>query len=229
MKREDATKIANETQNSYDLMAREFSDSRARFWDELSFLAQHIERDDHVLDIGCGNGRFMPLVSERHAQYAGIDYSQGLINEAKRISPEGDFHVADATALPFEDNNFDIAYSFAVIHHIPSAEGRRKFATEALRVLHPGGKLVLTAWNLWSQKYFFKLLRCDGDVLKPENYRHRDCPHPRHGRRAPFPTIRWVRRRENTRHPPRPRQSMSDRDVARAARLAHKVARRRSA
>ncbi len=159
MKREDATKIANETQDSYNLMAREFSDSRARFWDELSFLAQHIERDDHVLDIGCGNGRFMPLVKERHAQYTGIDYSQGLINEAKRIFPEGSFHVADATTLPFTDDSFDIAYSFAVIHHIPSAKERRKFATEALRVLHPGGKLVLTTWNLWSQKYFFKLLQ----------------------------------------------------------------------
>ena len=139
-------------------MAVEFSHTRAQFWEELIFLADHIERDDHVLDIGSGNGRFFPLVRERHAQYTGVDYAEGLVREAKKKFPEGNFQIADATALPFPDNSFDIAYSFAVIHHIPSKELRTQFITEARRVLHPHGKLILTAWDLWSPKYFSKLL-----------------------------------------------------------------------
>ncbi|OGZ05809.1 MAG: hypothetical protein A2845_03325 [Candidatus Lloydbacteria bacterium RIFCSPHIGHO2_01_FULL_49_22] len=151
--------LSLETQHSYDQMAKEFSDSRAHFWNELAFLSEHIERDDHVLDIGCGNGRFVPLVSARHAHYDGVDYSSGLIEEAKRKFPQQCFTVGDATALPFPDDSFDIAFSFAVIHHIPGKEGRNEFAREAFRVLHPGGKLIITSWDLWSRKYVGRLLR----------------------------------------------------------------------
>ncbi len=158
MKREAAVRIAHETQHSYDQMAEEFSHTRAQFWEELVFLADHIERDDHVLDIGAGNGRFFPLVHERHAQYTGVDYAEGLVKEAKKKFPDGNFQIADATALPFPESTFDIAYSFAVIHHIPSRELRNEFVKEARRVIHPRGKLILTAWDLWSPKYFGKLL-----------------------------------------------------------------------
>ncbi len=159
MKREVAEKKAKETQHSYDQMAKEFSDSRAHFWDELAFLAEHILRDDHVLDIGCGNGRFAPLVALRHAHYGGVDYSTELIKAAKQKFPQGTFTVGDATALPFPDNSFDIAFSFAVIHHMPGKEARSAFVREALRVLHPGGKLIITSWDLWSKKYIGRLLQ----------------------------------------------------------------------
>jgi len=161
MRKEEAQKIAAETRNTYNTVARKFSDSRAKFWDELAFLVEHVERDDHVLDIGCGNGRLFPLVTKRHAAYTGIDYSEGLIQEAKRLHPhipEGTFLVGDATALPLPDDAFDIAYSFAVIHHIPSKELRAEFVREAARVLHPGGLFVLTAWELWTPRHFIQLL-----------------------------------------------------------------------
>ncbi len=169
MKREVAQKIAKETQESYDQMAKEFSHTRAQFWEELSFLADHIERDDHVLDIGCGNGRFAPLVAARHAHYDGIDYSEGLIAEAKRKFPEHTFITGDANTLPFPNNAFDIAYSFAVIHHIPSVELRRQFVAEALRVLHPGSKFILTAWNLWTAKHFAQLFTSGVESLLGKN------------------------------------------------------------
>ena len=170
MKREAAKKIAHETQHSYDQMAVEFSSTRVQFWRELAFLADHIKRDDHVLDIGSGNGRFFPLVLARHAQYTGIDYAEGLVREAVQKFPEGTFQIADATALPFPDNTFDIAYSFAVIHHIPGMALRNQFISEAHRVLHPRGKLILTAWDLWSPKYFSRLLlSAVGSLLQKNN------------------------------------------------------------
>lgn len=158
MQKEEAKKRADETRKTYNAVARKFSDSRAQFWEELAFLVAHIERDDHVLDIGCGNGRFFPLVEKRHAAYTGIDYSEGLIEEAKRLHPNGVFLVGDATALPFPDNTFDIAYSFAVVHHIPSKALRAQFVREAARILHPGGLFVLTAWELWTPRHFAQLL-----------------------------------------------------------------------
>ncbi len=158
MKREVAQNIANETQKSYDAMAREFSDSRARFWDELAFLALEIKAGDHVLDMGCGNGRFAPLAVACEASYVGLDYSRGLITEAERKFPEQAFTVGDATSLPFPDSSFDIVFSFAVIHHIPSKAMRKQFIAEAFRALRPGGKFIFTAWDLWSPQYMGKIV-----------------------------------------------------------------------
>ncbi len=150
--------MAQETRNSYDHMAREFSDSRARFWDELAFLAEEITSGENVVDIGCGNGRFLPLVTMRGADYTGIDYSEGLVAEAQRKFPLEHFVTGDATALPFPDNSFNIAYSFAVIHHIPSKELRKQFIAEAFRVVRPEGKFIFTAWDIWSPQYISKIL-----------------------------------------------------------------------
>lgn len=158
MKTEEARKIAEETRASYDKTVPEFSASRAKFWEELVFLAQHIISGDKVLDIGCGNGRFFPIVEAHGGTYTGIDYSEGLIREARRLHPRGVFIAGDATALPFPDAHFDVAYSFAVIHHMPGNEFRKQFVREARRVLRPNGLLVLTAWDLWSPRHVGTLL-----------------------------------------------------------------------
>ncbi len=154
MKTEEAQKIAGETRRSYDEAAAEFSAARARFWDELAYLREHINTGDRVLDIGCGNGRFFPLVEKSGGKYTGIDYSEGLIGEARRLHPEGAFVAGDATALPFTDGAFNIAYSFATIHHIPGDEMRTQFVAEAARILRPDGLLVLTTWNLWTPRHW---------------------------------------------------------------------------
>lgn len=154
MRREEAQKITEETRKTYDIVAGEFSTSRAKFWDELVFLAERMKPDDRVLDIGCGNGRLFPLAKKHAASYVGIDHSTGLIREATRLHPEGKFLVGDAAKLPFPDSMFDVCYSFAAIHHIPGRELRAQFVREAARVLHPGGILILTAWDLWNRKRF---------------------------------------------------------------------------
>ena len=159
MEKEEAQKIAEKTRKTYDTVAGEFSASRAKFWEELAFLAEHTKSGDRVLDIGCGNGRLFPLIKERGARYTGIDYSEGLVGEARRLHPDGDFVVADAVALPFAHNAFDIAYSFATIHHIPGKELRAQFVSEAARVLRPGGTFILTAWELWGIRHAGVLLR----------------------------------------------------------------------
>lgn len=159
MKREVAQQILIENRESYNTMAGEFSASRGKFWEELAFLAEHALPGQRVLDIGCGNGRFYPLLHERGAIYTGLDSSAKLLAEAGRAYPEATFTEGDATALPFPDQSFDIAFSFAVIHHIPSKALREKFIAEAARVLIPGSTFVITTWDLWSPRHFLKFLQ----------------------------------------------------------------------
>ncbi len=157
MRKHVAAKILKENRQSYDNMAKEFSGTRNTFWEELAFLKEHANPDMRVLDIGCGNGRFYPIVKERKVTYTGVDNSQGLLNEARKKFPEGNFVLGDATELPFPDNTFDIAYSFAVVHHIPGKELQKVFFKEAARVLRPGGVLIITTWHLWRPRYLSRL------------------------------------------------------------------------
>lgn len=159
MKSEAAEKILKENRESYDQMAREFSATRAKFWQELEFLAEHAAPRMRVIDIGCGNGRFYPLMKTRDVDYMGVDNSTGLLDEARRAFPDTRFVSGDATALPFADRAFDIAFSFGVLHHIPSDTLRKKFIQEAARVLNPGSTFIISVWELWTPKHFGDLLR----------------------------------------------------------------------
>lgn len=153
MKQSTAQRILANNKESYDRMAEEFSGTRERFWSELAFLAEHASPGMRVLDIGCGNGRFFPLLAERHVEYVGLDNSRGLLDEARKKYPGVTFTEGDATALPFPDRSFDVAFSFATIHHIPSKALRHAFVKEAARVLKPGSVFIVTAWYLFEPPY----------------------------------------------------------------------------
>ena len=61
--------------------------------------------------------------------------------------------------MPFENNYFDTIFSIAVFHHFPSKEYAKKISAELYRVLKPGGKIVITVWNLWQKQYLKYHLR----------------------------------------------------------------------
>ncbi len=159
MKQQVAQRILEENRASYDRMAEEFSDTRTQFWGELAFLAEHALPGMRVLDIGCGNGRFFPLLRVRQVTYTGVDNSKGLLDAARKKYPDTQFVEGDATALPFPDSSFDIAFSFATIHHIPGRALQAAFVREAARVLKPGSTFILTSWDLHTPHWRWNLLR----------------------------------------------------------------------
>ena len=152
MKQDYAKCLLEKTKTDYNQIAEEFSNTRRHIWDEIKFLfEEYIRPNDIVLDLGCGNGRYLPLIKEKAGKYFGVDNSGELIGLAKNRYPGENFQTADALELPFEDNFFDKIYCLAVLHHIPSEELRLKFFQEAKRVLKPGGILILTVWKLKSK------------------------------------------------------------------------------
>jgi SAM-dependent methyltransferase len=110
-----------------------------------------VKAGDCVLDNGCGNGRFYPFFKEKGVNYVGIDNSEKLIDIAKKKYPEAEFRIGDALELPFASGVFDLVISMAVLHHIPSKEYRKKFFQETWRILKPGGRLIVSVWDvrLW--------------------------------------------------------------------------------
>jgi SAM-dependent methyltransferase len=98
------------------------------------------------LDVGCGTGAFSELIMKRCAPsaIAGVDPSPEQIAYVRKLLPGHTFEVADAAAMPFDDNSFDVVASALVIHFIP--DRARAFA-EMKRVLRPDGLVGGYTWK----------------------------------------------------------------------------------
>ena len=103
-----------------------------------------------VLDVGCGiGGSTLYLASKYRATATGITLSPvQAARAAARAQTAGlgehvRFQVADALAMPFEDDSFDLVWSLESGEHMPD---KKQFLRECCRVLKPGGRLIVATW-----------------------------------------------------------------------------------
>lgn len=104
-----------------------------------------LQPSQSLLEIGMGRGEFLRACAARVAHVTGIDYSRDaweISRETLRGVPGADLRVADCRALPFASGSFDRVFSGDVIEHMSYDDGVR-LLTEALRVLKPGGVLLV--------------------------------------------------------------------------------------
>lgn len=95
------------------------------------------ELDGKILDVGCGTGIISRLYPDK--DITGVDISEGML----RYHP-GKCLLGSADDIPFEDASFDAVIGRSILHHLGDPE---KAVREILRVLRPGGKLVLWETN----------------------------------------------------------------------------------
>lgn len=144
--------------NREDVGTREFYEAaeelRYRYHYHLLPLFDRLAQEypgGRLLEVGCSMGNDAVQLARRGLQVTGIDLTENaiaLIRERFALAQlPGDFHVADAEDLPFEDNRFDLVYSFGVLHHTPDTAGA---VEELRRVLRPGGKAVVMLYNQYS-------------------------------------------------------------------------------
>lgn len=94
-----------------------------------------------LLDVGCGNGSLFRFLSNAQYELFGVDFSEKMIAEAKKnCGRKATFSVADAEALPFEDNTFDVVVCNASFHHYVHPN---TVLAEMRRVLKDGGRLLI--------------------------------------------------------------------------------------
>jgi SAM-dependent methyltransferase len=93
-----------------------------------------------TLDLGCGEGRLGRDLAELGHTVVGEDVSPTMIKAARKAAPELEFHVADAAALPFEDESFALVVAFMSLQDVDDLAGT---VGEAARVLASGGRLCL--------------------------------------------------------------------------------------
>lgn len=100
----------------------------------------------HLLDVGCGGGR--DLAHWLHAGWssdrlAGIDVVADRVEQARSACPGADVRLGDAGPLPFGDASFDVVTASVVLSSILDAEVRRALCRDMLRVVRPGGLLLI--------------------------------------------------------------------------------------
>jgi ubiquinone/menaquinone biosynthesis C-methylase UbiE len=118
------------------------------FINDLEFeMIEPIAIGKRTLEIGCGTGLILERAHRIAREAWGVDLSEGMIEQCVRKGLRA--QLANATALPFRDNSFDLVYSFKVLGHVPDVTQALK---EMTRVLCPGGHAVVEFYNPCSFK-----------------------------------------------------------------------------
>jgi len=104
------------------------------------------ERATRLLDVACGTGRTLHQIARTHPALRlwGVDLSPAYVKVARKRLEDSDVTVAveNAEQLPFADGAFDVVTSVYLFHELPR-NARRNVVREMLRVLRPGGLLVI--------------------------------------------------------------------------------------
>uniref|UniRef100_A0A914I4N5 Alkylated DNA repair protein alkB homolog 8 n=1 Tax=Globodera rostochiensis TaxID=31243 RepID=A0A914I4N5_GLORO len=129
----------------YEAIAPHFDLTRFSNWRCVVNFLVSLPRGSTLLDVGCGNGKYL-LQSDGLTKF-GCDISWNLLRITSRKGCASVF-CADALQLPIRNGAFDAVISVAVIHHFSTRRRRVRALSELLRVVRPGGRALVTAWAL---------------------------------------------------------------------------------
>lgn len=134
----------------YETHAESFSDSRQSEWDSWDLVLSKVGNFERVLDVGCGNGRFLRFLRNHDvtvSNYLGIDTSASLLAEARNAFPDDDFIEQDIDKTLGVRDAFDLVVAFGLFHHLPGAKYRLWCMSDLAGLVNGGGHLVISFWQ----------------------------------------------------------------------------------
>jgi ubiquinone/menaquinone biosynthesis C-methylase UbiE len=176
--RELVQQALSSVEGGYDLLAPKFDRTPFRTADGLLDATAAALRPlgpfDRGLDVCCGTGAGMRVLTALcHGRITGVDFSAGMLAEARDAYPDARWIRADVRAMPFT-GAFDLAVSFGAHGHFPPAERPALFA-EVYRALRPGGVFALpigtpqpiTSRSYWALLGFDLAMRLRNAIWRP--------------------------------------------------------------
>jgi SAM-dependent methyltransferase len=149
----------------YQDYAEPFAATRRRIQDGVRQAVVNLP-DGRYLDLGCGSGALAEFWlrpraggSARQGLYMGVDFSAGLLAEARaglpETLPEGlgiAFHQRDLMTPGWQNDlegvPFDGILAFAVLHHLPGRDNQYDFVSRVRPLIKPGGRFTLSVWQI---------------------------------------------------------------------------------
>ena len=127
--------------NWFSVFINPFYFIRKRLIEKVRRLAPQLEGE--LLDFGCGAKPYQELFPHLRS-YLGVD----IENEGHNHKTEEIDVYYDGVRLPFNDNSFDAILTSEVLEHVPNVDG---CLTDLVRVLRPGGKMLVTVPFIWAE------------------------------------------------------------------------------
>ncbi len=103
-----------------------------------------------ILELGCGEGTLLRTLIHHGAdagRLGAVDVDVARVGRVRASLPDVRLVVGDIASLPYRDGAFDLAFAFTVLTSVLDGRTRRRGAAEALRVLRPGGLLIV--YDFW--------------------------------------------------------------------------------
>jgi demethylmenaquinone methyltransferase / 2-methoxy-6-polyprenyl-1,4-benzoquinol methylase len=123
----------------YDVMNRVMTAGLDRRWRKLA-VKEVVWPGDRVLDACCGTGDLAIAAERRGGRVVGLDFSEPMLERARRKSGTIEWVQGDALALPFGEGAFDAATVGFGVRNLEDLEGGLE---ELCRVLRPGGRVAV--------------------------------------------------------------------------------------
>lgn len=155
MREEVVDLLNNLNRKFYDTFAGAFASSRGDTEPGLMRILAGVQPGDRILDLGCGHGRVASMLPAG-CSYVGMDFSAEMLVVAQvgSTTQASDVQVrfVDGNLLADEwpaqiDGTYDWIVLRAVLHHIPGEENRVAIIRHAVKLLAPGGHLLIANWQ----------------------------------------------------------------------------------
>jgi len=117
-------------------------------------LVQKYCKDNQVLDLGCGTGRYTSLIAKNTNKTIGLDVSKNILNYAKNKNNDFDLVLANAIITPIRNESIDIVFCVGLFEYA----GNENVLKEIDRILKPHGVCVIQCPNKYSMIRFFNKL-----------------------------------------------------------------------
>lgn len=134
----------DEVAHAYDKTNDLLSFGQSHYWRWQLRRKVRPASGEKILDIAAGTGTSSMALKLPGVHVVAADFSKGMLEEGKKRYPELEFQFADAMNLPFKNGEFDVVtMSFG----LRNVQDRNKALREFLRVLKPGGRLVICEFS----------------------------------------------------------------------------------
>lgn len=143
----------------YARHAQAFSNTRTAPWPGWGTV--QVADDASVLDLGCGNGRYLAFLQSRGfvGKFLGVDSCAALVERATEMFPPSQnvrWQVARLNEALRFDTEFDHVTAWGVLHHVPAQEQREQVIARMLKRTKPGGTLWFSLWQFRDHERFAK-------------------------------------------------------------------------